>query len=450
MAQTRTTCPRCKSPVVVEVEQLFDLNTDPQAKQKILSGTVNMVNCNNCGYQGAMSTPLVYHDPSKELLLTYFPPELGLPVNEQERLIGPLISQVLNRLPPEKRKAYLLRPQTMFTMQTMIETILEKDGITREMLDMQQKRISFLQRLLSTPQATDRALLIQEEESLVDESLFSTLSRLVEVTMGQGDQQGARQLAALQQELLSQTKVGQQLQEQAREYETAIKSLQEASEKGLTRETLLELLINAPSETRLNTLVSLARSGMDYSFFQILADRINAAEAGEKEKLVELREKILKLTVEVDKAIERQRVESRKLLDQILAAPDVTQAAQQAAQAFDELFVEVLQGELQLARQKADLERISRLQKVMAVVEEASAPPPEVQVINDLVSAEDEAARQKILQEHADLVGDEMIDLLNNLVMQSEQQNQPEEMRQHLQEAYRSALRFSMQAKLKQ
>ena len=36
MSKTQTICPRCKQPIVAEVEQVFDLNTDPQAKQRLL------------------------------------------------------------------------------------------------------------------------------------------------------------------------------------------------------------------------------------------------------------------------------------------------------------------------------------------------------------------------------------------------------------------------------
>ena len=137
MPQTRTNCPRCRAPLTADVDQILDLNADPEAKQKLLSGSVNAVNCSSCGYTGMLTVPVVYHDPEKELLLTYFPPELGLPVNEQERLIGPLINQVVNRLPLEKRKAYLLRPQTMLTFQTLLDRVLEADGITREMIERQ-------------------------------------------------------------------------------------------------------------------------------------------------------------------------------------------------------------------------------------------------------------------------------------------------------------------------
>jgi hypothetical protein len=89
MPRIQTNCPRCHQPIVAEVQQLFDINTDPTAKQRLLSRTTNVSQCQSCGYEGMMSVPVVYHDPEKELLLTYFPPELGLPVNEQERHIGP-------------------------------------------------------------------------------------------------------------------------------------------------------------------------------------------------------------------------------------------------------------------------------------------------------------------------------------------------------------------------
>ena len=151
MPQTRTSCPRCHQPIMADINQLFDTNIDPQAKQKILSGQFNVANCPNCGFQGTLSTPLVYHDPEKELLLTFFPPELGLPVNEQEKLIGPLINQAVNKLPLEKRKAYILRPQTMFTMQVMIEKILESDGITKEMIQNQEKKIALIRELMTSP-----------------------------------------------------------------------------------------------------------------------------------------------------------------------------------------------------------------------------------------------------------------------------------------------------------
>jgi hypothetical protein len=123
MPQTQIACPRCRQMIPALVEQLFDVTAEPAAKQRLVGGVSNRARCQFCGYEGNLATPIVYHDADKELLLTYFPSELGLPVNEQEKLIGPLINKVVNNLPAEKRKAYLFRPQSFLTYQSLIEKI---------------------------------------------------------------------------------------------------------------------------------------------------------------------------------------------------------------------------------------------------------------------------------------------------------------------------------------
>ena len=211
MPRIQTTCPRCHQPIVAEVQQLFDTNTDPTAKQRLLSRTTNMAHCQSCGYEGLISTPIVYHDPAKELLLTFFPPEMGLPVNEQEKQIGPLINQVVNALPAEKRKGYLFQPQTMFTYQTLLDRILAADGITKEMLEAQQKRVGLIQRLITTANSEDRVKIIQQESALVDGNLFAILSTLVESAIMQGDDKSAQLLSVIQKELLESTELGREL-----------------------------------------------------------------------------------------------------------------------------------------------------------------------------------------------------------------------------------------------
>ncbi len=147
MSRTQVACPQCKNPTIVEVQQIFDLNTDPTAKQKLLNGVVNVIQCPVCGYSGMVGLPIAYHDPEKELLLTFFPSEMGIPLQEQEKQLGPLINKIIDNLPNEKRKSYILQPQSMLTFQTLLEKILEADGITKEMLEDQQKKVSLLHRL---------------------------------------------------------------------------------------------------------------------------------------------------------------------------------------------------------------------------------------------------------------------------------------------------------------
>jgi len=161
---------------------------------------------------------------------------MGLPVNEQEKQIGPLINQVVNALSPEKRKGYLFQPQTMFTYQTLIDRVLEADGITKEMIDAQQKRVSLIQRLLSTPNTEDRITIIHQESALADGSLFGILSTIMQSASMQGDENSAKLLAQIQSELLKETETGQKLLADSQETQAALKELDKANKGGLTRE----------------------------------------------------------------------------------------------------------------------------------------------------------------------------------------------------------------------
>lgn len=448
MPQTQTSCPRCRQPLLAEVEQIFDVSTDPKAKSRFLSGMVNIVRCPACGFQGQLSLPVVYHDAGKELLLTYFPPELGLQANEQERLIGPLINKVVNGLPPEKRKAYLLRPQTMLTMQRMVETILEADGITREMLEKQQQRVRLLERLAGAS-SEERKKIIKEEEAQIDEDLFAILSRLFQVAAAQGDEQSARQLAEVQKDLIQNTAIGKELQKQSREVEDVVQSLQKASQNGeLTREKLLDMILATKSEAAFNTLVSLARNGLDYAFFEVLTQRIDNSQGEKKAELVKLREKLLEITHEIDQALQKAREATRQLLDSIVKAPNVEEAVLENLGAIDQYFVDLLGQELEAARKAGDLERSVKLQQIMGVIEKASAPPPEIAFIEELLEAEDEDALKAKVKDNGHRVTPEFLQVLNGIIAQSENQKQPAEIVDRLKRIYRISLRASMQQSL--
>jgi hypothetical protein len=102
------------------------------------------------------------------------------------------------------------------------------------------------------------------------------------------------------------------LKESVGELEAASKALQEAGQS-LTREKLLDLVIASPSDARIRAYVSMARTGMDYTFFQILSDKIESAQGDEKVKLEELREKLLDHVNEVDRQLENVSRKRRPL-----------------------------------------------------------------------------------------------------------------------------------------
>jgi hypothetical protein len=440
--------------ISANVEQLFDVTADPGAKQRLLGGVSNMARCPYCGYEGRLATPIVYHDANKELLLTYFPPELAMPINEQERLIGPLITQVTNRLPPEKRKAYLFKPVANLTFESMMETILGKDGITPEMIKAQQERLNLIDRLLQSTAPDVRAELIKQNARLFDEQFFALFSRLLQAGMGSEQEELARQMSELQKQLLAETEYGRKLKESVGELEAAAKSLQEAGQS-LTREKLLELMIRAPSEARLKAYVSLARNGMDYTFFQNLTDLIDKSSAEEGKRLEGLRDLLLEHVNEVDKQLEARYKQAQEFVERILAQEDVAKATQDNLDAFTQDAVDVVQTLLRQASEKNDYVRMGKLQKMIEILQTASAPPPEVAFIEQLLDAPDEASLDKMLVANDSMVNDAFMEALNGLVAQIDAQagqgnnTEAKKLAEKMQGVYKAAVKFSMKKKIR-
>lgn len=446
MPKTRINCPNCRQPIMADIDQLFDVGQDPTAKQKILAGVFNLAACPNCGFRGMIATPLVYHDPNKELLLTYFPPELGLPINEQERIIGPLITRVTNSLPPEKRKAYLLQPQAMLTLQTMVERILAADGITKEMIQAQQDRMNLLQRLMNAPDETIDEIAVKED-ALIDGDFYNLLNRLIEAAVANGDQESAKRLGELQKKLLPKTTFGRQIQEQSKDVEAAIQALQSEG-KSLTREKLLELVIKAPNETQLSVLASLARPGMDYEFFRLLSEKIDRARGDGRERLIKLRDQLLEMTTAIDKQVEARLAQARKTISTILQTKDIKETMAQNLSLVDEFFVQAFNEEMEAARKVGDLEKISKLKQVEEVVDKASAPPPEVALIQELLDvANSESDLLKKLEEHKAEITPEFMDILSNLLVRTES-GEDAELKERLNKIFSMALRLTMSANL--
>ncbi len=448
MVKQTILCPQCQQPVVAEITQLFDLKQDPQAKQILLAGAYNLIQCPNCGYRGQAPTPIVYHDLEKELLLTFFPPELQVPINQQEQMIGPMIKKVMDNLPMEQRKAYLFKPETMLTRQRLVERILEEDGVTPEMLKAQQARLNLLQRMASiSPES--RPEMIKQEEELIDEQLLMILQRLMQSASAAGEEESTKVLAELQQQILENSTYGRKVLSQVQEQQTVIKALEEASKKGLTRQRLLELVIDASkSEVQLATLVSMARGGLDYGFFQLLTERIQITSGEDQAHLTELREKLLNMTHEIDEAIKEEEQSANKLLAELLESEDIEEATLKALPAISEIFFEVLRKRIQDARKAGDEDNLEKLQKVAATIQKVSAPGANIELIETLIQSENEQAINDILEEHADEITDEFMQFMMNLLNQTQQQEGRDVTAEKLHQVYRQALRFSMKRNL--
>ncbi|MGD8457344.1 MAG: CpXC domain-containing protein [Anaerolineales bacterium] len=446
--KTQINCPNCRQLIPAEIQQLFDVGVDPSAKARLLSGQYNLAQCPHCGFNGMLGTPVVYHDPEKELLLTFIPPELNLPRDEAEKTIGKLINQAVENLPKEQRKGYLFSPQTVLTLQGLVERILQEDGISKEMIEAQQKRVALIQRLAGITDEKVFEKTTKEEDENIDAEFFSILTQMIQLSARQGDRDGANMLNELQGKLIPLTTVGKEIQSRAQEVEAALKTLQDAGEK-LDRDKLLEIVLEAPNDDRVDAYVSLARPGMDYEFFAKLTEKVDQAEGKEKERLSSLRERLLEGTREVDEQIQARMSLALQNLNTLLQAEDIREATLANLPAIDEYFIQTLEVEMNTAEKAKDKDRLEKMQQVVDAIEEAAkAITAPSELLEKLLDA-DEEERKKLFEEHAQEITPAFIESLTSLLVRLDGPDNVE-MADKVRAIYRQAVRFSMQSSMKE
>jgi hypothetical protein len=369
-----------------------------------------------------------------------------------------MIKKVVDNLPQEKRKGYLFNPKAMLSMKLMVETVLEADGITKEMIQAQEERMKLIQRLLSASEDTRKDIVTKEDE-IIDGDFFSIFSTLMQSAISARDERAARQLNEVQKAILEHSTMGREIKAEANEYEAAMKALQKLGRE-ITREDLLGLVVKSPTDTRLRAYVRLARPGMDYQFFQMLSERIEHSQGDDRVRLVEIRQKLLDYTQRADEELATRVEVTRKNLEALLnvADDDLEATIQQNIEAIDEIFLQVLTQELESSRKISDLGRSAKLEQIAAIIEEAATPPAELDFIEELLEVADDAALQKLIAEQGEKITPELMEVLTGLVGQTQsaleqaqgkEKAEQEEVAKRIQTVYNAVLKFSMQRSFK-
>lgn len=212
----RVTCPNCRQTFGMPLEQILDVEMDPSAKPRLLAGQVNQAVCPSCGFASILEVPFIYHDPHKELALVYMPMAAGRTDMERQQAIGALSRAVMSTLPQEQRKSYLINPQVFLSYESLVNRVLEADGITPEMIQAQRDRADLLKRLLAASTTEERMAIIQENEAMLDESFFRILSLNLEQADAMGLTDAFQRLMEVRALLLEQTTVGRKLAARSR------------------------------------------------------------------------------------------------------------------------------------------------------------------------------------------------------------------------------------------
>ena len=405
----RVNCPSCGNPFQTPVEQILDVRADPGAKMRVLNGLVNLAVCPQCGVRGTLSLPFLYHDPDKELALVYMPMEAGRDNLDRQQAIGKLTSAAMESLPAEERKGYLFQPQVFLTMENMVNKILEEDGVTPEMIEEQKAKAELLQRMLDATSDEVLEAMIKENDAAIDAGFLRLLNMNLEVAQATGQAAGLPRLLAVRNKLI-------ELSSEGRAAKVRSDTL-EALRTEPTRDKLLELLIEAPDEPTRELLIVFGRPLLDYSFFQNFTSRIeSAAGDDERERLTALRKGVLDIRDRLDQETRALYEERSALLRDLLLSDDPEALARRRSQELDQAFLNVLAANLEEARAAGNAEAVASLQAIwdmlLRMMEESL--PPEVQFLNRLMAAEDDAEIEELLQDGREFVTERLIQLMED------------------------------------
>lgn len=400
--RTTLQCPNCGQFFPATVETLIDAGRDAEAKMRLLSGRLNQQTCPNCQTPVTLASPVIYHDGAKELLITFVPMELNLTKDQQEKAVGELMRELTAALPRESIKGYIFQPRQAFTMQGLIDQILQADGVTPEMMDEQRARAQLIETLIRTPEA-DLPAVIAGVDDKIDLRFVQLMSLMAQRLAQEGQHAAAEQILQVQQMVVAHSGFGRSLQERAQRQEAIIADVSadlDALPEDADRAELLDLAIRygerEEREDYLQALVALVRPAMDDEFFNQLTLRIGQAPAPDRASLETAGDLLREYIAALDQQTQAAMQNAVSFLQALVNHPDPDAMLRANAEMIDDALMAVLTANMQQAQRRGDQQMETRLRdtynRIMAFLD--ANMQPELRFINQLLSTpSDEAAR---------------------------------------------------------
>jgi len=398
-------CPGCNTPMTVAIFAVIDLGANPELKAPLLSGQINSAVCPQCGAGGALGAPLMVHSPEHEFLGVYVPPTGQAGGLQQNQIIGDLSETLMRKLSTEERRGYMLQPQPFMDLQRLMEKLWGFEGVTPEMLQRQSNQSMAMQQLLSIandPSALDIA--IERHKSLIDRDFFTMLQRALSSMQGQ---QGSEIFVTLYEKLLETTEVGAEIKVQQEKITTYLTRLGASP----SQDELMDVMIEGWQDKVdgpeiVGTIGMVAGQMMDYQFLAALSERVEQAEDDEqKAELSALRNYIVSVQEQQRQATEAMIQRTQAMLQQVLESDKPMDTLREIVAHIDDTFLGVLNANIRSAEKNNASAAANRMKAIyqMAIQVVQENMPPEVRLLNQMISMEDADLRQYLKENHHQL-----------------------------------------------
>lgn len=199
-------CPSCGRAYQTQVYTILDAHDQPEAKQALMMGQLNLAVCPHCGAAVMLAAPLLYHDAQKQLCLVYFPQEATISQQDQETFIGDATQAIGQTLPHDAPRGYLLTPRRFMTLVSLIDAILEADGVPREVVEQQRRRVELISLLAGAMEDEQQLVhLVEQYRDELNEAFFATLSAFIEASSREQRDDSLQVLESIRSRLLELT-----------------------------------------------------------------------------------------------------------------------------------------------------------------------------------------------------------------------------------------------------
>jgi predicted RNA-binding Zn-ribbon protein involved in translation (DUF1610 family) len=424
-------CSSCGQPVPAQVRTVLDAQADPQGKSLLMAGRLNAFPCPHCGHLNQLVTPLLYHDPAKSLLIAYIPMEVSMQSGKpEEKIVGDLLNELTRSIAKENFRSYMFNPKRALTMQGLMEQVMEADGITKDMLDAQKKRVDLIQAMLAVSSEDELAKKITDSDSDIDLAFFQTLSLMAQRVMADGRQDIAGGLVALQEMLLQYSSYGKSVLEQRADQEQTVRDVAEAINRlgeQATRADLIDLAISfGDNDEKLEALVGLVRGAFDAQFFAEFTQKIAQAPASDREKMQQVRDIIQQLSEVVDQQQRATLQESVQFLQALVNSPEQDAMIAENMDLIDNTFMSILASNIQESQRRQDQRAFSILQalyeKIVKVLQ--SQMSPELRFVNELLSTNTETEMRQHLENNVGQFDQSIFEVVDAVEQVLQQQGQ--------------------------
>ncbi len=427
-------CPQCGFSYRAPVFSIVDVGATPELKQHLLAGQLNASQCPNCRNINYLATPLLYHDPEHEFLAVFMPTQLNMTEMQRQRAIGDLSKALIDALPAEQRRGYMLSPQQFLSMESLGEKILGLDGITTEMIEASKRKaqlVEELARMQDDSMAFNMA--VAENKAFLDQEFFMMLSNYIQSAESTGHSAQVEQFVRLREKLLPLTVVGQRILKQRQ----AVQKLGEHP----TRDTIMQAVLEGDLD-EVEAITFVANPALDYEFFQALTDRIEASSGEEREQLEEKRQRMLDILEQVRESEEEQLEAASAVIQELLSAEDMDAAIDEMLPYIDQLVLSLLSANIAQAEKQGAIAAANRLRQlqdaIIARLQESM--PPQLLLLMKLAEADYPDETRAILKENKALLDQDFFGYLEANITQLQSADMDDVRREQLIRHFRNVL----------